>query len=110
MLGSGRFPIQWLHMVRLLVRCVVVLVGLALVIYIADAVTWRVKLAHGKGTDQVKVTRVSVATLKSSKEEYYFDGVDTMECTRSMLPPPTASGWGTPCWWLRGHHQVVTRY
>ncbi len=82
----------------------------AVLFYAADYATWRVQSAHGKGTDSIVVSRVSVATLKGNKEEYYFDGTDVLPCTRSVLPPPVAGGWGTPCWWLRGHRQVVTRY
>ncbi len=60
--------------------------------------------------DEVTVSRVSVATLKSSKEEYYFDGTDTLPCTRSLFPLPAAEGWGMPCWWLRRHRNVETRF
>jgi hypothetical protein len=81
-----------------------------LLFYAVDYAAWRVRSTHGNGMDSVVVSRVSVATLKGNKEEYYFDGTDTMPCTRSLLPPPLAIGWGTPCWWLRGHRQVVTRY
>ena len=82
----------------------------AVLMYAADYATWRVRSAHGTGTDAVIVSRVSIATLKGNKEEYYFDGTDVLPCTRSLLPPPTGDGWGTPCWWMRRHRQVITRY
>ena len=82
----------------------------SMLFYAADYAAWRVRSSHGHGVDAVVVNRVSIASLKGSKEEYYFDGTDVVPCTRSVLPPPVSQGWGTPCWWLRGHRQVVTRY
>lgn len=82
---------------------------LALAIYAADYAAWRVRLVRGNGIGIVLVSRVSIASLKSGEEEYYFDGTNTLPCTRSLLPPPTSSGWGTPCYWLLRHRQVVTR-
>ena len=83
---------------------------LILLVYLADFALWRRRLASGGGIDTVQVSRVSIATLKSNKEEYYFDGTEMAPCTRSLLPPPTADGWGTPCWWLVRHRQRVMRY
>lgn len=60
--------------------------------------------------DEVAVSNVTVATLKSSKEEYYFDGSITLACPRSALPILTAQGLMTPCWYLRRHRTVVTHY
>ncbi len=96
--------------VRILLRIAGGLLLAAVLFYATDYLAWRVRSAHGHGADSVSVSRVSVATLKGNKEEYYFDGTDVLPCTRSLLPPPTAGGWGTPCWWLRGHRQVVTQY
>ena len=78
--------------------------------YAGDYTVWRVRMIHGTGTDTVDVSRVSVAPLKGGKEEYYLDGTGTAVCTQSLLPPLTMQGWETPCWWLRRHRQVVTRY
>ena len=97
-------------MVRILVRMFAGIIVLALLFYAADYGVWRMRLVRGNGTDFVTVSRVSVASLKGNKEEYYFDGRDVLPCTRSLLPPPTADGWGMPCWWMRGHRQVITRY
>ena len=82
----------------------------ALLFCAGDYLAWRMRSSHGSGMDSVVVSRVSVATLKGNKEEYYFDGTDVLPCTRSLLPPPVADGWGTPCWWMRRHRQVITRY
>ncbi len=81
-----------------------------LLFYAADYAQWKVRSASGQGAGRVTVSRVSVASLKGSKEEYYFDGTDVLPCTRSLLPMPGGDGWGTPCWWLTRHRQVVTRY
>lgn len=97
-------------MLRVALRFVGGLLLLVLFICLADFALWRVRMAKGSGMDVVQVSRVSIATLKSNKEEYYFDGTDTAPCTRSLLPPPTGDGWGMPCWWLVRHRQVVTRY
>ena len=97
-------------MLRIVIRMFVAVAVLAFAVYAADFAVWRVRVVRGSGMDAVVVSRVSIASLKSSKEEYYFDGTDTMPCTRSLLPPPGAGGWGTPCWWLLRHRQVVTRY
>jgi hypothetical protein len=99
-----------LLILRILTWSLSSLLLVAVVFYMADYATWRARSGRGEGTDSVVVSRVTVATLKGNKEEYYFDGTDVLPCTRSLLPLPTAGGWGTPCWWLRGHRQVVTRY
>ncbi len=85
------------------------LIGILLV-YAADYAVWRVRVMRGTGVDTVEVSRMSVATLKGGKEEYYYDGTDTAPCTISLLPPITSQGVGTPCWWLRRHRQVIVRY
>ncbi|MGI4758627.1 MAG: hypothetical protein ACRYGF_17475 [Janthinobacterium lividum] len=97
-------------MLRIVLRVCGGLLLLSLLVYLVDFAVWHVRLAHGSGTDTVEVSRVSIAALKAGKEEYYFEGMDTQPCTRSLLPPPTASGWGVPCWWLVRHRQMVVRY
>ena len=94
-------------MARLLLRIVAGLLLLPALFYAADWAVWRVR---GSVMDEVSVTSVSVATLKSSKEEYYFDGNITLTCPRSLLPMFTAQGWMTPCWYLRHNRTVVTHY
>ena len=94
-------------MARLLLRIVAGLLLLPVLVYAADWAVWR---ARSSSMDEVAVTSMSVATLKSSKEEYYFDGDITLACPRSLLPMPTAQGMMTPCWYLRRHRTVVTHY
>ena len=97
-------------MVRILLRVLWGLLIVAVIFCVGDFVAWRLRTAHGNGTDSVEVRRVTVSTLKGNKEEYYSDGSDTLTCTVSTLPMPAADGFSTPCWWLRGHRQVITRY
>lgn len=97
-------------MLRLFARIAGGLLVAMLLVYLADFTVWRIRLAHGSGMDTVQVTRVSVATLKAGKEEYYFEGSDMQTCTRSVLPPLIAEGFQPPCWWLARHPQSETRY
>ncbi len=96
--------------VRVLLRTLLVIVCVAVLLYIADSVMWQVKLSHGKGFDTVEVMRVTVATLKSKKEEYYYDGKDTVQCSNSYLPMISSQGMVTPCWYLKTHRLVRTDY
>ncbi len=95
---------------RILNRSVLALLLAAMLFYAADYIIWRIRMTRGMGTESFSVNRMSVAPLKGGKEEYYFDGTDTATCTMSLLPPFSADGWGTPCWWLRRHRQIVTQY
>lgn len=97
-------------MARLLLRIVGALLLLPVLFYAADWAIWQVRSARGNGMDEVAVSSVSVATLKSNKEEYYFDGNITLTCARSVMPMLTAQGMMTPCWYLRRHRTVVTHY
>jgi hypothetical protein len=97
-------------MARILLRVLGGFFVLVLLLVAADVLLWKHAVSAGNGLDNVVVTRVTVATLKGSKEEYYFDGTSTVQCSRSTLPMPAAAGWYEPCWWQRTHRQVVTRY
>ena len=97
-------------MSRLLLRIISGLLLLPVLFYAADWAVWRTRTARGNGMDQVVVTRVSVATLKRDREEYYFDGDITLACPRSLLPMFTAQGMMTPCWYMRRNRTVVTHF
>jgi hypothetical protein len=98
------------YMMRIL-RLAMMGVAIALLLFVvADVLVWEHKISTGNGYDTVSVSRVSIATLKGTKEEYYSDGTDLMRCSRSVLPMPAHDGWFTPCWYLRGHHNVEVRY
>lgn len=97
-------------MVRIFLRLCGGLLLAALLLYLADFAWWHVQLVKGHGVDVMQVSRVSVATLKGGKEEYYSEGSDDVTCTRSLFPPLTADGFAIPCWWLSRHRQRETRY
>lgn len=97
-------------MTRIAVRLLAGLLVLAVLFYALDYAVWRVRLLGATGIDFAQVNRMSVAPLKGGKEEYYFDGTGSEACAVSLFPPFTLQGFATPCWWLRRHPQVVTRY
>ncbi len=97
-------------MARLFLRLCGGLLLVALLLYLADFAWWHVRLATSSGLDVVQVSRVSVATLKGGKEEFYFEGSDDESCARSLFPPITADGFAVPCWWLVRHRQRMTHY
>ena len=101
---------QRMSLSRMLIRSLVVLLLVCVAGYGADWAAWRVRVARGRGTEEMQVSRVTVTPLKGSKEEYDFAGTDTVVCTESLLPQPVPQGWSTPCWWLARHPQVVVRY
>ncbi len=87
--------------------CLVIAAALFAVV---DYLLWQRKVAAGNGSEEMQVSRVSIATLKNKKEEYYFDGTATVRCSHSELPMPVPGGWMTPCWYLSGHRSIETRY
>lgn len=94
------------RVIRWLVRGCIAVFGAALLLYPADWAVWRVRVAFGGGMGTVQVSRLTVAELKGNKEEYYPDGTDTVDCTRSIFPQAGDSA----CWWLRRHPEVIERY
>ena len=81
------------------------LVVLLLLTYAGDWLLWRVGVARGTGMGSVQVTRMVVAPLKGSREEYYMDGTEDMPCSHSLLP----QGGNQACWWLTKHRVVFER-
>jgi hypothetical protein len=95
---------------RIFLRVIGGVLVLLLVIVAADVLLWEYKASRGNGYESMQVSKVSIASLKGSKEEYYSDGSVTVRCTRSMLPMPAADGWFAPCWWQRKHRTLEIRY
>ena len=92
-------------MKRILIRAVVgAILGLA-VVYLGDLLIWRVRAGMGGGMGKIQVSRFVVAPLKGNKEEYYFDGTTTVDCSQSLFPQ---AGSGA-CWWLQRHRVVYER-
>jgi len=80
------------------------LVGVAL-LYIGDFAVWRIRVAAGGGVDHVTVGLLQVATLKGNKEEYYPDGTEVVDCSKSLFPQTGAGA----CWWVESHKTVFER-
>lgn len=78
----------------------------ALLSYPVDWAIWRVRVAAGGGMDTVTVTRFTVAELKGNKEEYYPEGSESVDCSRSLYP----QGGAGACWWMRRHPEIIERY
>jgi hypothetical protein len=92
--------------IRLLVRGVAGLLLAALLAYPLDWAVWRLRVALGGGMSTVQVSRFTVAELKGGKEDYYFDGTATVECSLSLFP----EAGGGACWWVQRHREVIERY
>lgn len=94
------------RIIRRLVRGAVALVAVALFIYPADWLVWKIQTLFGGGMGTVQVSHVTVAELKANKEEYYTDAPDVVPCSRSLFP----QGGNSACWWLRRHPEITDRY
>lgn len=94
------------HIIRWVVRSCVAIFFAALMLYPADWVVWRLRVACGGGMDAVPVTHMTAAELKGNKEEYYPDGAETEACSLSLFPQSGNSA----CWWLRRHPDIIERY
>ena len=92
--------------IRLLVRSVVGLLLAAVLAYPLDWAIWRLRVALGGGMGTAQVSRFTVAELKGGKEDYYFEGTTTVDCSRSLFPE---AGSGA-CWWVERHREVIERY
>jgi hypothetical protein len=93
-----------------MVRLVTGIVLAVVLAYPVDWMVWRVRAAidrSGNGAmGSVEVSRMTVASLKGNKEEYYFDGTETVACSRSVF----AQAGGGACWWVRRHPEIIVRY
>ena len=98
------------YIVTLIAKTVAGLALLVAVAYPIDFGIWRTRLAlshdgrGGMGTVEVK--RVVTAELKGNKEDYYFDGTEILDCSKSLFP----QGGVNACWWQMRHRDVIARY
>lgn len=92
-------------MKRILLRTIVGLLVAVIVAYPVDWAVWKVRVAHGTGMGKVQVIQVLAERMKGNKEAYYLDGVDMVDCSRSLFP----HGGNAACWWVQQHRQVVER-
>ncbi len=90
---------------RIVIRTLVGLLLAAVLMYLGDWGIWRVRGGMGGGMGTAQVSRFVVAPLKGNKEEYYFDGTATVDCSKSLFPQ---AGSGA-CWWIERHRVVYER-
>ena len=74
-------------------------------LYLGDWSVWKIRMAHGTGMEQITVGRLQVAALKGNKEEYFPDGNEEVDCSRSLFP----QAGGGACWWLARHRVIFER-
>ena len=74
-------------------------------LYIGDWAVWRIRVAGGGGVEHVTVGLMQVASLKGNKEEFYPDGTEVVDCSKSLFPQ-TGAG---PCWYVQTHRTVYER-
>ena len=86
-------------MKKLLARVAVGLLSALAVLYVADWVVWRTRVAMGGGMGSISVGEVIVTPLKGNKEEYDWGGAVNVDCSKSIFP----QAGGGACWWLRRH-------
>jgi hypothetical protein len=95
------------RIIHWIVRSVQAILIIALLIYPADWLVWKVQTFFGGGVSSVQVSHVTTVDLKGNKEAYYPDeGLDTVACSRSLFP----QGGSSACWWLRRHPEIVEHY
>jgi hypothetical protein len=83
---------------KILVRGFLGLLGAVVVLYVADAIQIRIRLATGgtaRAYDSVSV--LYAAGLKDNKMEIYADQPQMQTCSRSIFPQLGYS----PCWYVR---------
>jgi hypothetical protein len=95
---------------RIVSRVVVWLLMAAAGLYAADWVVWTIGKVAGAGMGTVHVSKMTTATLKKDKVEYYFDGEEDMACPISLFPQYRGGGWETPCWYLKRNPTVTTAF
>ena len=91
---------------RPLRRALGVLAAIVLLIYPLDWAIWSMRSAMGTGMDTVTVSAALAATLKGNRFEVYAPTVESVACSRSLLPEAGAGA----CWWLRRHSEQITQY
>jgi hypothetical protein len=91
---------------RVLVRTAIGIGIVVIAAYPLDWAVWRVRLALGGGMDTVQVNHYTVAELKNGKENYYDDGTNSVDCSKSLFPE---AGSGA-CWWVRRHTDVIAKF
>ncbi len=94
------------RVVRHTVRSFVAVVAMALLLWPLDWLVWQARVTAGGGMGSVIVSRFTVAELKGSKEDYYFEGSGPADCSESLF---ARAGEGA-CWQLRRKPEILVRY
>jgi hypothetical protein len=89
-------------MARFVAKVMLYLLAALALVYIGDFAIWRIRVAGGGGIGNVTVGLLQVAQMKGNKEEYFPDGTEVVECSKSLFPQ-TGAG---PCWWVESHRTV----
>lgn len=83
---------------KILLRGFLGLIGAVIVLYVADAIQIRIRLATGGTARAYDTVTVLYATgLKGNKMEIYADQPQTQTCARAIFPQMGYS----PCWYVR---------
>ncbi|MFY9912106.1 MAG: hypothetical protein WCF22_06000 [Candidatus Sulfotelmatobacter sp.] len=83
-------------------RGVVALLIFVLILYIADSIVVRIRVARGTAYSSVEVDQFLATPLKGQKVEYDMVGSFKQPCARSIFP----HGGKPACWWVRRHNAV----
>ena len=89
-------------MVRMVANATIFLLAGVMLLYIGDWAVWKIRVARGGGMGSVMVGILQVAEMKGNKEEYFPDGQEVVQCSKSLFPQ---SGAGA-CWWVEQHRTV----
>jgi len=74
-------------------------------LYAGDWCLWRIRAASGGGMGTVSVGVMIGTPLKGDKEEYDWDGVQPVDCSRSLFPHVADYA----CWWLARQKTIDER-
>lgn len=81
-------------------KAVVVILISLIVLYAADWVVLKIRIAHGTAYGSVEVDQFLATPLKGNKEEYDMVGSFQQSCTRTIFPHQGKAA----CWWVRKHN------
>lgn len=84
---------------RLLLTCLLGVLGFATLVYGGDWATLHVREMRGSAFGTIHVERFLVTSLKGGKAEYDYLGEDDVTCSRSMFPQAGHN----PCWYVEKH-------
>ncbi len=84
-------------------RCVAIVLGAALLIYVMDSAAFQLRRARGGGLQPVAVDEFLSTKMKGSATEYDYLGATTRNCAQALFPQYANGTWNPPCWYLTKH-------